>query len=268
MPETTPTWNAGYARRECNWQSTARWGAGAAAWNSGWGAGQEIVALYAEKSVTCASMPGGVVSTVGADPTSSWLLYLVLASLVWNLIFCLGFIYYLMKKNKALMVSVVEAPAAAAADESAAAAEGPAQLPLVGVTPLVPDGASASPAAAAWQLTDGSEARLAVLLADSLRSGLYATAEQFDAATAYVQAPDSVQQQLAVLMRAETTGLYLFTPAGDRYHLRGACHVSQNERVLEMAPCEFCVITPMTIYEGSILQTWYANTLMYDEQRY
>jgi hypothetical protein len=171
-----------------------------------------------------------------------------------------------MKKNKALMVSVVEAPAAAAAtDDSVAAAVVPVQLPLVGVTPLVPDGASVLPSTAAEEITDRE---LAVLLDNSLRSGLYATAEQFDAATAYTQAPDSVQQQLAVLMRAETTGIYLFTPAGDRYHLQGACHVSQNDRVIEMAPCEFCVIEPMAIYEGCVLQTWYANTLMFREQRH
>ncbi len=131
---------------------------------------------------------------------------------MWNLIFCLGFIYYLLKKNMAPMVSVVETSAAAAADVSAAAADVPAQLPLVGVTPLVPDSASASSSTAAWQLTDVSAARLEVLLAKTLREGLYATAEEFAAATAYVQAPDSVQQQLAVFMRAETTGLYLFHP--------------------------------------------------------
>ncbi len=218
-----PTWNAAYARRDRSWQATAWWAAGATSWNPWWSTGQEIVALHAEKSGTCASMPGGEVGIVDAGPTSWWLLYLVLASLVLNLIFCLGLIYYLLKQNKATVVSDVQAPAAVAADV-------PARLPLVGVTPLVPDGASASPAAAAAAISD---ARLAMLLADTLRSGLYATAEQFNAATAYIHGPTSIQQQIAVIMRIETAGRHLFTPAGDKYHLRGACHVSQNDRLCD-----------------------------------
>jgi hypothetical protein len=223
----------------------AWWTAGAATW-APWGSqGHEIVALQVEKAATCASMPG---RNSGDDEYSSWwLLYLVIASLVLNVIFCLGFICFLLKRSMVPMVSNVQVPAAASADERA-------PLPVVGVTSLAPESVSGSSAA---------------LELHELRQDLFATSAQHVAADAYMSSWDEgLQRKIAARMRAETSGLYSFTPTGDKYHLKGACKISQNERIMEMSPCEHCVKRPMAIFQGCILQTWYANTTLWGNHFY
>jgi hypothetical protein len=247
VPATTPTWNAGYARRERSWQAAAWWTAGAATW-APWGSqGYEIVALQVEKAATCASMPGR--NSDGYEFASWWLLYLVIASLVLNVIFCLGFIFFLLKRNVVPMVSNVQVPAAASADERA-------PLPVVGVTSLAP--VSASGSSAAFDITNYD-----------VRSDLYETNGQRRAADAFEGGYDEMMQRhIAAAMRLENTGLYYCTPCGDKYHLKNCCPTYENMQIIELSPCEYCVGRPMAIFQGSVLQKWYANTMIYGARYY
>jgi hypothetical protein len=250
VPASTPAWNAGYARRERNWQSIAWWTAGTGAWAPWWSQGHEIVVLTAGKAATCASMPGNDIDVVESD--SWWLLGLVFASLAMNLAFCLGCTYYWLKHYRAPMISEVLAHAGAA-------------FPSVGVTSLVPDGSSGTPAAVVGVTSlvpDGASGTPAAEVPRSLREDLFPTIEQYEAADNYGVGFRTMQPVIAAYMRDQFDGLYFFCPAGNRYHLRGACPVTLNDRIMHMSPCATCVVRPMAIYEGCRLQTWYANTIL------
>ena len=75
--------------------------------------------------------------------------------------------------------------------------------------------------------------------------------------------PSEVQRGVAEAMREDEGQVYVFTPAGSKYHLNGCFVTDRNPRSFGLTPCATCAVGHFfPLFEGAERQIYFADTNM------